>query len=190
MKHILLTLIFLQQTAAFAMSRSEAATIIKTQSEKLGALAYGLEIETAKGRNAQEILLNFVAKNEGDRPENIRLVTKEIQQISYSDEVDTGFTSAKSATAMSEYVIGNLQQFIDDPGVEKNDPQVRQAKAKLKVIQAQWAPAILALKGTGAEFAYDGHGPGYCGVSFVRLLIVDPNTQRIYIVSLSEPGEC
>ncbi|GIL18682.1 MAG: hypothetical protein BroJett040_24330 [Oligoflexia bacterium] len=190
MKTLIVTLAMMVQLSANAMTKAEAAQLIQAQVQKLGKIAYGFDVQTVKGKNAHEMLINFVAKDQGEKPADVQLVNKEAKDIAFGDEIETGFTSMKSAIELIGNAESDLEQYVDDSGLEPQDPQLRQKRAKLKLMKTQWAPAIMAMRGTNVQFGYDGHGPGYCGVSFVRLLVIDPNSQKIYFVYLSQSGEC
>lgn len=190
MKTLFFTLLMTGQITVFAMTTKEASQTIATQATQLGKIAYGVEVHKVKGKSAREMFKQFLAQDTGENFKDIQLVDKEANQIEFGDETDEGFTSMKSAIQLISAPIYELEQFVDDSGLEPADPKLRQKRLQLKLMRTKWAPAILAMIGTGVEFAYDGHGPGYCGVSFVRLFVIDPHSKTIYIINLSEGGQC
>ena len=84
--------------------------------------------------------------------------------------------------------LSDYEEVIEN--LESNDPEALKLKGKVYDLQKNWAPVIKKLANLGAKFGYDGHGPGYCGVSFVRLLVIDPKTNIVYPIYLSESGPC
>lgn len=142
---------------------------VKEDVTALGKLAFGSDVTSVKGRNAEDIFKNFLGEGE-------ELIYKEIAEMDYSDEVDEGFTSVKSAVEMSGFAESVFEE--------------RDAQTKIKALNKGWAPVINRLHKQGVKFGYTGHGPGYCGVSFVELIIIDEKEQKVYEVYLSESGEC
>ncbi len=150
----------------------------------LGQLAMGWEEHSVKGKNAEEILKNYVEENYGEERE---LVFKEYSDMAYGDEIDEGFTSTKSAIAMSGFAESALEEMLE--GLDESS-EAEKIKAKIYDLNHDWAPVIKRLERQGVKFGYSGNGPGYCGISFVELLIVDEKEQKVYEVYLSEGGSC
>ncbi len=153
-----------------AMSLTASAFAgVKEDVTALGKLAFGSDVTNAKGKNAAAMFKNFLGEGE-------ELVYKEIAEMEYGDEVDEGFTSVKSA--------------IDMGGFAESVYEERNELKKMNALNRGWAPIINKLHKQGVKFGYTGHGPGYCGVSFVELIIIDEKEQKVYEVYLSESGEC
>lgn len=161
---------------------------IAEEVNRLSSLAMGHdEVQVKKSKNFEELFKNFAEKDYGEFEADF-YENKEIEKMSFGDEVNYGFTSAKSAALMGEFAESQYTDLID--GLEKNDPESLKLKAKIYDLKKEWAPAIKRLSQYGAKFGYDGHGPGYCGVSFIRLLVIDLKTNKVYAINLSESGPC
>lgn len=106
--------------------------------------------------------------------------------MEWSDEVEEGFTSLKSAIEMGSFAEGVYEEQME--GAEGKD--LAKLKKEIAALKRGWAPMINKLGKQGVKFGYTGHGPGYCGVSFVELIIVDQKEQKVYEVYLSGGGEC
>lgn len=157
---------------------------IASDVQKLGTMAMGSsEGEVFKGKNAEEVLKAYFMKQTGED----ELVNKEIEDMAFGDEVDEGFTSTRSAKLMSGFALETYRESLE--GIED---KVEQAKIKAKMFDLthQWSPLIERIAKSGGRFAYNGSGPGYCGVSFIQLLVVDPKEKKVYEVYLSLSGEC
>lgn len=158
--------------------------------ELLGKLAMGTNVQSIKGKNAESIFMNWLEKEYGE-DEDRKLVFKEIEDMAYGDEVDEGFTSTRSALKMNEFAIGALTESVDDlENEDDKEPEIKELKVKVFDLQHKWSPIIKRLERQGVKFGYTGNGPGYCGVSFVEMIIVDPKEQKVYEVYLSTSGEC
>lgn len=185
MKTILSAILVAQlfSTSAFASVASDV--------EILGKLAMGTNVQSVKGKSAEHIFMNWLEKEYGEDEER-QLVFKEIDEMAYGDEVNEGFTSTKSALQMNEFAISALTENIDDLEHmgDEADQDIKEIKAKVYDLQYKWAPVIKRLERQGVKFGYTGNGPGYCGVSFVEMIIVDPKEQKVYEVYLSTSGEC
>lgn len=164
---------------------------VKEDVELLGKLAMGSGVHSVKGENAESIFMNWLEKEYGEDEER-KLINKEIEDMAYGDEVDVGFTSTRSAIEMKDFAISSLEERIEDYDNygDETGIDVNAVKAKIYDLDHKWAPVIKRLEKQGAKFGYTGHGPGYCGVSFVELIVVDPKEQKLYEVYLSESGEC
>ena len=156
-----------------------AVASVATDVKALGKLAFGSDVTAVKGANAEEIFKAYLDEGED-------LVFKEMVEMDWSDEVDEGFTSVASARAM-----GGFAEGVYEEQLEQSDDEVRtRLQAELKALERGWTPLINKLHAQGVKFGYTGHGPGYCGVSFIELIIVDAKAQKVYVVYLSEGGEC
>lgn len=152
---------------------------VKEDVQALGKLAFGFNIETVIGKNAEAMFKAFLEDGE-------ELVYKEASDMENGDEVDEGFTSMKSAMEM-----GGFAEAVYEEKLEQTDDQERATLLReLKALKVGWNPLIQKLQKQGVKFGYTGHGPGYCGVSFVELIIIDEKEQKVYEVYLSESGEC
>lgn len=172
------------------MSISSAFADIKSDVLMLGDLAMGTNVQSVKGKNADQIFLNWLEKEYGEDDER-KLVFKEIDDMAYGDEVDEGFTSTKSALKMNEFAISSLADRIDSlEGDEENEQEIKELKAKAYDLQYKWELIIKRLERQGVKFGYTGNGPGYCGVSFIEMIVIDPKEQKVYEVYLSTSGEC
>lgn len=174
---------FLATVLAMSLSLSSFAGV-KEDVKALAHLAFGHDVHSVKGKTAEEIFKNYLAEQNG---EEVELVNKEMADMDYGDEVEEGFTSLKSAIEMGGFAEGVYEERFE----QTDDAEVLAAfKAELKALKKGWSPLIKKLHSQGVRFGYTGNGPGYCGVSFVELIIVDPKEQKVYEVYLSESGEC
>lgn len=164
-----------------------AIRTVKADVLALGQLAMGWEEHSVKGKNATEMLKSFVEEHSGDEEE---LVFKEIDDMAYGDEIDEGFTSMKSAILMSGFAESSLEEVMEGLDEETDAQRIKEIKAKIYDLNHKWAPLIKRLDRQGVRFGYTGWGPGYCGISFVELLIIDEKEQKVYEVYLSEGGSC
>lgn len=170
-----------------SLNLSSAFAGVREDVLRLGDLAMGVTEHKVAGKNAEKIFKNYLEKEYG---EDTDLVFKEIDDMAYGDEVDEGFTSTKSAIAMRGFAESYLTDLIDGLDSDENRQQIQEAKAKVYDLNRNWAPIIKRLEKSGAKFGYTGNGPGYCGVSFVELIIIDEKEQKLYEVYLSESGSC
>ncbi len=157
----------------------------------LANLAMESNVQSVKGKNSEQMLLNWLEKVYGEDEERV-LKFKEIEEMAYGDEVFEGFTSTRSAMKMNEFAISSMVENIEDlehMGDEAH-AELQAVKAKVYDLKYKWAPVIKRLEKQGVKFGYTGNGPGYCGVSFVEMLVIDPKEQKIYQVYLSRSGEC
>jgi hypothetical protein len=145
----------------------------------LGGLAFGSDVTSVKGKDTEEIFKAYLAEGE-------ELVFKEIDDMDYGDEVEKGFTSLKSAKRMGGFAEGVYEEQIE----QAEDADRSRLEVARKNLKHGWAPLIQKLHLQGVQFGYTGHGPGYCGVSFIELIIIDTKAQKVYQVYLSEAGEC
>ncbi len=152
---------------------------VKEDVAALGKLAFGSDVTSVKGKNAEAIFKNFL--NEGEE-----LVNKEYADMDYGDEIDEGFTSLKSAISMGGFAEAAYEEKLEQTETEQQAAILRE----LNALKRGWSPIINKLSKQGVKFGYTGHGPGYCGVSFVELIIIDEKDQKVYEVYLSESGEC
>ncbi len=152
---------------------------VREDVQAVGKLAFGHDVQSVKGKNAATIFKNYLEDSEP-------LVYKEVDDMDYGDEVNEGFTSMKSAMGM-----GGFAESVYEERLEQGDAQTRtQLQRELNALKRGWSPLIQKLQKQGVKFGYTGHGPGYCGVSFVELIIIDEKEQKLYEVYLSESGEC
>lgn len=158
-------------TSAFAGVKEDVAA--------LGQLAFGSTSMPAKGKTAEQLLKYFFADDE-------ELIFKEAKDMDWSDEVLGGFTSLSSAIEMGSFAEGVYEEQIE--GAEGSE--LTKLKKELAALKKGWAPLIQKLGKQGVKFGYSGRGPGYCGVSFVELIIVDEKAKEVYEVYLSQGGEC
>lgn len=162
---------------------------VKEDVKELASIAMGHRVNVAHGKTAQEVLAQFFMNETGEA----EMTFKEYADMDYGDEVEYGFTSTASANKMGDFAIGFLQQEIEnyeDLGDEVDQSKVKDMKAQIVDIEKKWSGLIKKLDRQGVKFGYSGFGPGYCGVSFVELLIVDEKEDKVYEVFLSESGEC
>lgn len=170
------------------LSMQSAFAGIPEEVKTLQKLAMGGDgVQLSKSRDANELFKNFIMAEHGEF-ETERLVNKEIDEMSFGDEIDYGFTSTKSAIAMAGFAEGQIEEVLDN--VYDDEAKARELKAQIYDLNKGWAPAIKRLERQGAKFGYDGHGPGYCGISFIRLLVLDPKTNKVHMIYLSESGPC
>lgn len=153
----------------------------------LGTLAMGWDEHSVKGKNAEEILKNYIESSYGEERE---LVFKEYNDMAFGDEVDEGFTSTKSAIAMSGFAESTLEEMLEGLDSDSEAEKIKEIKANIYDLNHDWAPIIKRLDRQGVKFGYTGNGPGYCGISFVEMLIIDEKEQKVYEVYLSEGGAC
>ncbi|NOT77909.1 MAG: hypothetical protein HOP07_02760 [Bacteriovoracaceae bacterium] len=163
----------------------------KSNIEALASLSMGYSEQKVPGKSAKEIFINFLNDFDGEG-EDRKLTYKEIEDMDYGDEIEEGFTSSKSAQAMGEFASGFLADKLEglEYEPEVNKVEIQAIKAQMNGLELKWAPMIKRLEQLGAKFAYTGHGPGYCGVSFVELIIIDEKEQKVYEVYLSRSEDC
>lgn len=169
---------FLSFVLAMSLTASAFAGV-KEDVTALGQLAFGSNEYKVRGKTAEEMFKNFLQEDE-------ELVNKEAKDMDWSDEVEEGFTSQKSAIEMGGFAEGVYEEQME--GAEGTD--LAKLKKELSALKRGWAPMINKLGKQGVKFGYTGHGPGYCGVSFVELIIVDEKEHKVYEVYLSAGGEC
>lgn len=152
---------------------------VKEDVAALGKLAFGSDAQSVKGKNAADMFKNFLE-------EDVELVYKEYKDMDYGDEINEGFTSAKSASDMGGFAEGLYEERLEQSDAETRASVLRE----LNALKRGWSPLIQKLQKQGVKFGYTGRGPGYCGVSFVELIIIDEKEHNVYSVYLSESGEC
>ncbi|MBY0412731.1 MAG: hypothetical protein K2Q18_01130 [Bdellovibrionales bacterium] len=184
MRNILSTLIIslMITTSSLAAERN-----IEKSVKFLSDLAMGYDVDIIEGKNAEEIMKNFVEINSVEDS----AVFKEYEDMTQGDEIDEGFTSVKSAIKMSEFAEAMLEEQIEYADEDEvSQARVMKIKAQIYDLNHNWAPIIKSLERQGVKFGYSGSGPGYCGVSFIKMLIIDEKEQKVYQVYLSEGGSC
>ena len=178
MKHLLVTLMTLSLTLpSFAG--------VKEDVRALSSMVYGHNMIQSKGKNALEVLRNYIIDRDGEVDED-RMRNKEVADMDWGDEIEEGFTSARSADQMGGFAQGYMEEQME----YAEGAELKKLKANFDRIQKNWEPLIKKLERQGVKFGYNGNGPGYCGVSFIQLLIIDPKEQKVYEVHLSGGGEC
>ncbi len=161
---------------------------IAEEVNRLSTLAMGHdEVQVKKAKDIEDLFRKFAEIDYGEFESDF-YEYKEIDKMSFGDEVNYGFTSSKSAALMGEFAESQFEDLIEN--LDSNDAEIIKLKARVYDLKKDWAPTIKRLSQYGAKFGYDGHGPGYCGVSFVRLLVIDPKTNKVYTINLSESGPC
>lgn len=180
---------FLAFTLALNLITSAALAGVKEDVKQLASLSMGHREHVAKGKTAEEVLTHFFEAETGES----EMTFKEYADMDYGDEVEYGFISTASAIKMGDFAIGFLEQEIEnyeDLGDEVDQSKIKEMKAQIFDIEKKWSGLIKKLERQGVKFGYSGFGPGYCGVSFVELLIIDEKEDKVYEVFLSESGEC
>lgn len=181
MKSILSVLVVL----SFVMSTAFAGVAdVQKEVSLLGKLAMGSSEYTVSGSTAKEIMDNLQEQQYGEAEE---LVNKEFADMNQGDETNAGFTSSKSAQKMNAFAIGVLEEQMEN---DLPASQVNSIKAKISDLNKDWATSIKRLEHLGVKFAYSGNGPGYCGMTFIKLIIIDENNHKAYDVYLSTSDEC
>ena len=171
MKFILATLLLVIANSALAGIHQDISA--------LGKLAFGSDVTAVQGTTAEELFKAYL--NEGEE-----LVFKGIDDMDYGDDVDEGFTSLASARQMNSFA-----EIVYDEQLENADGAARtRIQREVTKLKREWAPLINKLHQQGVKFGYTGHGPGYCGVSFIEMIAVDVKAKKVYQVYLSEGGDC
>ena len=170
---------------------SSAFASVASDVELLGKLAFGTSVHSINGKTADQIFENWLEKEYGEDEER-KLFFKEIEEMAFGDEVYEGFTSIRSAQLMKDFAISTLTDYIDDfeHMGDEAEADLQAAKAKVYDLDKKWAPIIKRLERQGVKFGYTGNGPGYCGISFIEMIVIDPKEQKVYEVYLSAGGEC
>jgi hypothetical protein len=171
MKFLSFAFAILITNSAFAGVAQDVAT--------LGKLAFGFGVTTVQGKDAEEMFKAFLEDGE-------ELVFKEMGDMDWSDEIEEGFTSLASARRMSGFAEGVYEEKME----YAEDSERTKIERELAALKRGWVPMINKLHQQGVKFGYTGHGPGYCGVSFIELIIIDAKAKKVYQVYLSEGGEC
>ena len=182
MKHVL--------SIAFVLSFTLSAFAgVKEDVKALGDLAMGTFTTKSKGKTAEQVLKKYVEIGTGEDT----LVFKEMKDMDYGDEIDQGFTSVASAKSMKSFAQGAMEERVEmliEMGVVSDLKEVKAIRARLMTFNPKWNALIEKLERAGVKFGYTGNGPGYCGVSFVEMLVIDPKAQEVHEVYLSYSGEC
>lgn len=155
-------------------STSKKAKEIERKVNVLGNIAYGYQTHKVKGKNAEDMVLKLYLENRGEK-ENFQANSK-YEDLSFSDQV--GWGTIDTDTAGNLY--SNTQGRQDDNGEEKDNSD--QLKVGFKIIDE--------LGKMGMKFGYTDASSGYCGVSFMGLLVVDEENETIYEISLTDSGAC
>lgn len=171
-------------SALLALSLTTASFAgVKEEVTKLGQIAFGHDVHQSKGKSAEAVFKHWIEVQNG---ETEGLVYKEARDMESADEVDEGFTSVKSAIEMGGFAEAQIEEYLEN----LEGAELRKAKAHLAQIAKNWGPQIKKLSQMGVKFGYTGWGPGYCGISFVELIVVDPKEAKVYEVYLSKGGDC
>jgi hypothetical protein len=173
---------FIAALLALSLSATSFAGV-KEDVVALSKLSFGYNAQAVKGKTAEAIFKRWLEVTNG---ETDGMVYKEIKDMDYGDEVSEGFTSTKSAIAMGEFAMSHLQEAMENA----SGAELSKLKKELAALQKGWKSQIEKLAAQGVKFGYTGWGPGYCGVSFIELIVVDPKGQQIYEVYLSRGGQC
>ena len=163
-----------------AISISAAAAVpAHTVSRKVGVLgkiAYGANVHVIKGKDAVEMIKALAIQNgedAGDVQIQIDLPEKE---IAFGDMI--GWGTLQPSVAVKLFL---SQQHTDKEGQETSlsDKQVALATALIEELAKM-----------GMKFGYTPGSSGYCGISFMGLLIVDEKNSVIYELPLTDSGSC
>lgn len=156
---------------------------VKEDVKALGDLAMGYEVAQSEGNHWKEIFMNYASGEFGVDEE---IEHKEYEQISSTDE-GVGFTSAKSAIKFDGLAVSFLEMEMEhlDEGEEMNA-----IKSKIYDLERGWSPIVKRLEKAGVGFAYSGYGPGFCGISFTQMHVIDVKTKKVYTIHLSQSGPC
>lgn len=189
MKKLITVFLIFGLMSSHSYAATKWSTTLAEDVQKLGGLAFGAELVPVKGGvNAESILKNLVAEYTGDEDE--KLVFKEIEEMSDGDETNEGLTSLRSAKKMTEFAESHIEEQLENLDRQDDAQKILELKAKIYDLQTQWPSLVERLSKKGAKFGYTGWGPGYCGVSFIEMIIIDEKEQKLYKVYLSESGEC
>jgi hypothetical protein len=174
---------FLTFLVAFILSASASAGV-KEEVIALGKLALGVKVHSARGKTPESLFKNYLKKATGEERE---LIFKEVGQMSHVDETHEGMTSLASAITMAGFVSSDLKDELRDLNDPKKETEI---KKRLKSFDKNWEVLIIKLHQQAVKFGYTGQGPGYCGINFVELIVIDTKDQKIYEVYLSRFEDC
>lgn len=166
-----------------SLTISSAIAGVKEDVIALGGLAMGYEEAQSEGSHWKEIFVNY---SSGEFGVDEDIEHKEYENISSTDE-GVGFTSAKSAAKFSGLAVSFLEMEMEH--MEEGD-ELNEIKAQIYNLERGWAPIVKRLEKAGVGFAYSGYGPGYCGISFTQMHVIDVKTKKVYTIRLSFGGEC
>ena len=179
---LILNLLFISLTSQAGTRSAE----IESQVKALAQLGYGYTSYSAKGTTAQELVTSFLQGYYHDG--ELETGYKEYSEMSWGDEVEQGLTSIASALQMKYFVIQWIESMVED--LDASEPEVLKAQKLVERVNRLWNPTIKSLAKSGAQFGFTGHGPGFCGISFITLLVIDVDAGVVYDVNLSEGGPC
>lgn len=176
-------LMVLSLSLIFSLS---AMADVRKDVQSLGRMAMGYKQHRISGKNAKQILAKFFEITSGDST----IIDKEAREMIYGDEIDHGFTSTASAREMKEFALASLEEKREQLKDIGSMEDLKKVEAKIRALTNRWDDIIKGLHSQGVKFGYSGNGPGYCGMSFIELLIIDEKEQKLYEVFLSEASGC
>jgi hypothetical protein len=143
----------------------------------LGKLAFGTTTTQAEpGKAALEVLIEMAMESRGEtREETLEnfLVDSDGSGVEFADQ--SGWGTLTLVGAMNIY---NLDDDNEDAQKKRN--------AKMKLGNQ----LIKELSKMGAKFGFSDSASGYCGLSFVGLLVIDEKTGKVYEIALTNSGSC
>lgn len=164
-----------QSTKATSATKAEIARKV----EVLGNIAWGLNVQKVKGKNARDMIIKLAVEMYGDEEEVLAnfLDNATSKDFTFSDQSGWGTTDLNSAI--------DLFRSQDGRQDEESGEEIENQKA-LKV-----ADEILKeLDAMGVVFGFTDNSSSYCGVSFMGLLIVDVDNGLVYEIQLTGGGGC
>lgn len=178
LRTVLFAVSFFVSSACFAGSITEKEVARKV--DILANVAFGVRVENVKAKNAEEMIIKLAMARNGDSKKDVRKnfhrnLKKE--EISFSDMVGWGTMKLDAASAL-----WNSQETHKNnkTGEEKDN-------SRGLVVGDQ---ILNELDKAGLSFGFTDGSSGYCGVSFMGLLIVDKDSETVYEIALSDSDSC
>lgn len=160
------------------VNRSIKREPVLTLVQKMGQVAYGYSTDNLAGLSEKEMIKNFF--------KGFDQIVFDQNKVVFGDEVTVGTLSAKGLESLLNQFA--MEDHFRDP---EADPEQNSQRSKYTAEEAEALirKAVNALKPYGVTFGYTSSG-GYCGVSFVGLVVFDFKTKKAYTITLAPSGPC
>jgi hypothetical protein len=181
MKNFVLAFALLSAVTSFAAPNGDVANRSAKRESVLSLVmtiakaTHGYSSDPLKGDSARDMIVHFFRGAD-------EIVLNQ-DKITFDDEKTVGTLSSKGLESL-------LKQFPVEHHFRLDDSQSPSySRYTAEQSEAIVRKAILALRKYNVAFGYTGAG-GYCGVTFLGLVVFDLAAKKAYTIALAPSGSC